>query len=196
MLLCASSPYAKRGALFDAHRKHFGKDGDSVLVWHAPTRAINPFIPQRVMDEALERNSTSAAAEYGAEFRSDIESFVSREAVEACVVPGVRERPPVADTRYVAFVDPSGGSADSFTLAVGQQDSVAIIDAIREIRPPFSPEAVVLEFVCLLKSYFVTSVVGDRYAGEWPREQFKKLGVAYELSQRPKSDRIAISCRW
>jgi hypothetical protein len=56
------------------------------------------------------------------------------------------------------------------------------------IRPPFSPEAVVLEFVCLLKSYFVTSVVGDRYAGEWPREQFKKLGVAYELSQRPKSD--------
>jgi hypothetical protein len=153
MLLCASSPYAKRGALFDAHRKHFGEDGDSVLVWHAPTRAMNPTIPQRVIDEALERDSASAAAEYGAEFRSDIESFVSREAVEACVVPGVRERPPVADTRYVAFVDPSGGSADSFTLAVGhQQDSVAIIDAIREIRPPFSPEAVVLEFVCLLKS--------------------------------------------
>jgi hypothetical protein len=27
-LLCASSPYARRGALWDAHRKHFGKDGD------------------------------------------------------------------------------------------------------------------------------------------------------------------------
>ena len=31
MLLCASSPYARRGALFDAYRKHFGKDGDPVL---------------------------------------------------------------------------------------------------------------------------------------------------------------------
>ena len=32
MLLCASSPYAKRGALWDAHRRHFGKDGDPILV--------------------------------------------------------------------------------------------------------------------------------------------------------------------
>ena len=38
MLLCASSPYARKGALFDAHRRHHGKDGDPVLVWHAPTR--------------------------------------------------------------------------------------------------------------------------------------------------------------
>ena len=37
MLLCASSPYAKRGILWDAYRKHYGQDG-SVLVWKAPTR--------------------------------------------------------------------------------------------------------------------------------------------------------------
>ena len=36
MLLCASSPYARRGALFDAWRRHYGKDGNSVLVWRAP----------------------------------------------------------------------------------------------------------------------------------------------------------------
>ena len=35
ILLCASSPYARRGALWDAHRRHFGKDGDPILVWHA-----------------------------------------------------------------------------------------------------------------------------------------------------------------
>jgi hypothetical protein len=40
----------------------------------------------------------------------------------------------------------------------------------------------------LLKCYRVNSVVGDRYGGEWPREQFRKLGVRYELSPRPKSD--------
>ena len=46
MLLCASSPYAQRGALWDAHRKHFGKDGDPVLVWQAATRVMNPSVSQ------------------------------------------------------------------------------------------------------------------------------------------------------
>ena len=41
MLLCASSPHARRGALWEAHRKHFGQDGDPVLVWQAATRAMN-----------------------------------------------------------------------------------------------------------------------------------------------------------
>ena len=42
MLLVRSSPYARRGALWDAHRRHFGKDGDPILVWQAPTRTMNP----------------------------------------------------------------------------------------------------------------------------------------------------------
>ncbi len=88
MLLCASSPYARRGALWDAHRRHYGKDGDPTLVWQAPTREMNPTVPQRVIDEATEQDPASAAAEYGAQFRSDVESFVNREAVEACVSVG------------------------------------------------------------------------------------------------------------
>jgi hypothetical protein len=31
-------------------------------------------------------------------------------------------------------------------------------------------------------------VTGDRYAGEWPREQFAKHGIAYMPSERTKSD--------
>jgi hypothetical protein len=98
---------------------------------------MNPTVPQRVIDEATERDPASAAAEYGAQFRSDVESFVNREAVEACVSVGVRERPGVT---YSAFVDPSGGSADSMTLAIDhREDNVAVLDAIRERRPPFNP---------------------------------------------------------
>jgi len=189
MLLCASSPYSRKGALWDGYRKHFGKNGDPVLVWHAPTRTMNPTVPQALVDQELERDHASASAEYLAQFRSDIESFVSREAVEACIAVGVRERAPAPDTRYFAFCDPSGGSADSFTLAIGhQQESTAVIDAVREVRPPFSPESAVVEFVDLLKRYRVGTVTGDRYGGEWPREAFRKLDVQYELSQRPKSD--------
>ena len=73
MLLCASSPYARRGALWDAHRRHFAQDGDPILVWQADTRTMNPTVPQILIDEANARDPASAQAEYGAQFRSDIE---------------------------------------------------------------------------------------------------------------------------
>jgi terminase large subunit-like protein len=189
ILLGASSPYARRGALWTAHRQHFGKDGDPVLVWHAPTRVMNPGVPQRIIDDATAADPASAAAEWMAEFRTDVESYITREAVEACVALGVRERAPWPDIHYSAFVDPSGGSADSMTLAIGhEQDDVAILDAVREVRPPFSPEDVVSEFCRLLKSYRVMAVTGDRYAGEWPRERFDAHDIKYEAAAQPKSD--------
>ena len=76
-------------------------------------------------------------------------------------------------TRYFGFVDPSGGSVDSFTLAIGhRQEGVIVLDAVREVKPPFSPESVVSEFARLLKAYRVSIVTGDRYGGEWPRDSF------------------------
>jgi len=189
MLLCASSPYARRGALFDAYRKHFGREGDPVLVWRAPTRTMNPSVSQQVIDAATERDPASAAAEWLAEFRSDIESFINREAVEVCIAWDVRERAPMQSVRYYAFVDPSGGSGDSMTLAVGHRErDVVVLDALRERRPPFSPEDVVAEFAALLKSYRISKITGDRYAGEWPRERFREHGVAYEPAAKAKSD--------
>lgn len=63
-----------------------------------------------------------------------------------------------------------------------------IIDAVRERKPPFSPENVVEEFAALLKTYGVVRIIGDRYAGEWAREPFRKFGIIYEPSAKPKSD--------
>ena len=96
----------------------------------------------------------------------------------------------MAGTSYLAFVDPSGGSNDSMTLAIGHrgQDGRAIVDVVRERRPPFSPEAVVEEFAELLRSYNCTKVTGDRYAGEWPRERFSVHGVRYDPAAKVKSD--------
>ena len=189
ILLCASSPYAQRGALWTAHREHFGKDGDPILVWQAATQVMNPTVPQRVIDEATERDPASAAAEYGAQFRSDIESFISREAINACVQPGVLEKRPVRANRYCAFVDPSGGSNDAMTLAIAHKEGdTAILDALRERKPPFSPEAVVEEFAELCGTYRITKVYGDRYAGEWPREQFRKHGINYVVADQSKSE--------
>ena len=137
----------------------------------------------------MDRDPASAAAEYLAEFRTDIESFIAREAIEFCVAPGVIEQRPASDVRYSAFVDPSGGASDSFTLAIAHRDGDSLfLDATREVRPPFSPESVISEFAALCKSYRVHKVTGDRYGGEFPREQFRKYGISYEVSQKPKSD--------
>jgi hypothetical protein len=46
---------------------------------------------------------------------------------------------------------------------------------------------VTAEFADVIKSYALSSCTGDRYAGEWPREQFQKYGVHYKTSDKPKS---------
>jgi hypothetical protein len=190
MLLCASSPHARKGALWDAYRRHHAKDGDPILVWQADTRSMNPSVPQSYIDTHMAEDAPRAQAEYGAQFRADLESFVPREVVDACVIPGLHERPPVRGTTYYGFVDPSGGSVDSFTACVGHSEigrEVVVVDALREIKAPFSPEVAVGELAQLFKSYSISSICGDRYGGEWPVEQFSKFGILYEAAPKPKS---------
>jgi hypothetical protein len=137
----------------------------------------------------LEEDPSAATAEYLAEFRADIESFISKEALDAVTNWRALELPPLPGRRYEGFVDPSGGSNDSFTLTIAHKDDdVAVLDVARERRPPFSPEAVVTEFAEVLKSYRVTKIRGDRYAGEWCREAFRKHGISYDPATAPKSE--------
>src|SRR5437773_794168 len=46
LLLCSSTPYARRGELFRAHERHFGKDDSDVLVWVADSRSMHPSLSQ------------------------------------------------------------------------------------------------------------------------------------------------------
>ncbi|PYO41402.1 MAG: hypothetical protein DMD33_14100 [Gemmatimonadetes bacterium] len=189
-----STPYSRRGILFSAWEKHWGKDESDVLVWVADTASMNPSVNQAEIQRAFEDDPAVAMAEYGRDglvsFRSDVEALLSREAVQAVVVPGRLELPRVAGIAYVAFADPSGGSgSDSFALAIAHRDrdGVAILDCVREIKPRFSPDAATREMADTLKSYGVTKVVGDHWGGEWPREKFRQFGVTYEPSERVKS---------
>jgi len=100
-----------------------------------------------------------------------------------------RELPPMATASYVAFVDPSGGSRDSFTLAIAHaEEEQGVLDCLRERRPPFSPDDVCAEFAAVLKTYRVYQVHGDHYAGEWPRERFRVHGIEYTPAEHTKSE--------
>ncbi|WP_200844533.1 hypothetical protein [Bradyrhizobium sp. USDA 3458] len=192
MVIGISSPYRKSGLLYQKYRDHYGKDS-KVLVIKAPTRLLNPLIDQSIIDEAMAEDPAAASAEWLAEFRDDISAFVSREAVEACVSPQVLERSRVAGVSYSAFVDPSGGSSDSMTLAIGHRQttadgkkSISVLDAVREVRAPFNPDDAVSEFARLLQDYGIRSVRGDRYAAEWVVSAFKKVGIAYRAADLSK----------
>ncbi len=189
MMIGISSPHRRAGLLYERWQKYYGTDDDEVLVVRGPSKLFNPTLPQSVIDRAMERDPEAAAAEYGAEWRTDLVAFVSPEVVEACTPPGRFELPPMAGVAYTAFTDPSGGSSDSMTLAISHMyGDTPVLDCIREVKAPFSPESVVLEFAAVLRAYGLNKVTGDRYGGEWPRERFSEAGITYEISERTKAE--------
>ena len=190
MLACISSPHAKRGKLYATFKRHYGPAGHPlIVVAKAPSRTMNPTLPQSVIDRAREEDPEAASAEWDAEFRGDIQSFVSREAIDGAIVPGRLELPPIPGETYHAFCDPSGGAQDSMTLGIAHlEGDLVTLDAVRETRPPFSPDAVVSDFVDLLNRYGVREITGDRWGGCFVQEQFTQRGVEYRVSERSKSE--------
>jgi hypothetical protein len=190
LLLSLSSPHARRGPLWESFQKYYAKDNASILFWKADSLSMNPKLDASIIAEAYERDPVAAAAEYGAEFRSDCDSFVSREVIDRCVAKERLELPCVEGTRYYGFVDPSGGSSDSMTLAIAHRNNFghAVLDLVRESKPPFSPDKVCREFASTLKAYGISQVCGDAYAGEWPRERFSVHGIRYVPSERSRSE--------
>jgi hypothetical protein len=194
-----SSPHSRRGHLWNSYQQNWGKDTPGILVWKAASRRLpdspgvemNSSLDIETVRAAYEADSAAASADFAAEFRVDLESIFSREAIAACVIAGRFELPPSKTLQYFAFTDPSGGSSDSFTMAISHVDAATsrvVLDLVRERRAKFSPDEVVKEFAAVLKSYGIDRVVGDRYAAEWPVERFLVHGISYDPSPMTKSE--------
>lgn len=99
--------------------------------------------------------------------------------------------PPEEGRGYRAFVDMSGGSSDDATLAIGSTDPDGQAVICRLVNqgppPPFDPRLAVARFVEILREYRITTVHGDRYAGETFRADFERHGIAYVVSALTKS---------
>ena len=103
LLIGISSPYARRGLLWSKYLKHYGRDDSKILVVQAPTAVMNPTLNPAVIEAAYVDDPAHASAEFGAQFRHDLEGYISREAVEAVVARGVRERGPPSPDRDFLF---------------------------------------------------------------------------------------------
>ena len=182
-LFLISSPYARRGELWQTFDKHYGAKGHPlILVAQGASTAFNPTLEQGVIDRAVERDPASARAEWFGEFRIDLENFFTREALLACVDSGVLSRSPDPAFEYTAFVDPATGSgADAMALAIVHvQDGIAVPDLTIQTKPPFSAAAVVDEWGPLLRAYRCPTVYGDNFGAGLVRDLFQqRIGVNY-----------------
>jgi hypothetical protein len=161
----------------------------AILVANGATKVFNPTIKQSVIDRAYEDDPQVAASEWGGQFRSDLESYVSPEIVDQCTARNVFERPHDKQWKYVAHADPSGGSQDSFTLAIGHVEGEAgILDLLIERRPPFSPADVVAEMAEALATYHLSEVTGDKFGAGFTVEAFAKCGINYRYADKTTSD--------
>lgn len=189
LLIGISTPYSRAGVLWELYKQNWGK-AEGPLIWRAATHTMNPTIPRETIDQAFREDPEAAAAEWAAEFRSDITAFIPSELIEGVTVPGRYELPKVEGVQYFGFTDPSGGRQDSFTLAVSHRSAEgrAVLDVLRERKSPFNPESVTIEFSDILKTYGLAKVRGDRFSGEWVSESFRKSGILYEASEKTASE--------
>ena len=91
-----------------------------------------------------------------------------------------------SDLRRPGKAAPGTAWRDDLDRAIAACKRVGRIPSSR--RPPFDPEVAVAACTAVLRRFGVNRVVGDRYAGEWPKARFAEHGIAFEQAARPKSD--------
>ena len=169
-LIVISSPYSRSGVLYEHWEQYYGKEDPNILIWRAPTRVMNPTIPQELIDAEMKKDKSSAASEWYVVFRLDLQNFLDEDLVKACaVLPG--DLAPQKYQVYSAFCDPSGGRADAFSLAIGSyhyDSEKYVVDLLKAWPAPFNPSEVVAEAAAILKRYGCRRVVGDRTARRNP----------------------------
>jgi hypothetical protein len=189
LLVAISSPYARSGPLYDMFSKHHGKDESDVLCWQAATTIMNPTINQELIDREMALDPESARAEWYGEFRADLEAFIPEEAINAITIQGRYELPAQSNITYTAFVDPSGGRKDAASLSIAHitKDAKVILDIARSLKSPHDPAMVVSEQAEILKAYRIKKIIGDRYAGAWPEQEYRKYNITYQAAEKDKS---------
>jgi hypothetical protein len=194
LLMVCSSPYAKRGPLYEARRRHWGEPGRR-LVWHATTLDMHPSLaddPEAMAQIAEERvdDPAKAAAEYDAQFRDDVQNFLDRDRLEALVELGAQVRPPEPGVQYTSFTDAAAGGPDSYAAAIGHRtkDGLVIIDCLLEYLPGSSPDESTEQIVEVFRSYGVRKTTGDNFAKLWVQDAFTKRGITYTRCDKPRSE--------
>lgn len=186
-LIMLSSPYGQTGALWDLHRRHYGRDDSETLVWVASAPTMNPTLPADYLRRMQDDDPEAYRSEVLGEFRAGLSTLLDPEALDACVADW-RELPPAPGRRYVGFYDASGGRRDAAVAAVAHRDGDTIVgDVVRAWPAPHNPASVIAEAATLFAAYGVRAIEADRYAGEFPVAAYRQHGITVTPSPLDRS---------
>jgi hypothetical protein len=195
MLIAISTAYSQRGPLYEAFKRYYGVADPHVLVVKASTRDLNSNITQEFIDAELARDPQAAAAEYLAEFRSDLAALLDAALIDACTRSEPREIPYRAQVSggspivYRAGVDVSGGRSDSTAAAiVHREGDKIIVDAAKYWPAPHDPQKVAAEVSAFLGSYKLSSAAADQYGAELTKSIYADAGIALMPSELNRSE--------
>jgi hypothetical protein len=178
--------------MYRMYRELHGNDEPDDICWFAPSKTMNPKLPQSVIDKAMAEDSQRFGAEYLNKWREDLSDCFPLDAVEACTDWDCYERPPQHNTSYIAFCDAATGTgSDSFALCVVHRDpgtNIVIVDVLRERKPRFVAFNVIAEYAALLKQYGVSEVYGDRFARGIIADEFARNHITFRDSENVTSD--------
>jgi hypothetical protein len=195
-LLMVSSPYTMNGVLWDAWRN---RDTDPhTLVWHAPTRLMNPTVPESFLKREQARDPENYKREYEAEFTEAISSFLPVDSIDACVVADRQELPPNREKHhYCAAVD-AAYKGDKFTLCVAHLDRDSRKVAVDVLagwqgskQVPLRLAEVMPQINAICQKYGVYNVLGDQFGAEPLKDAFTRHHLTYEertFSNQSKAD--------
>lgn len=151
-IIIASSPWAKRGVLWEEYSANFGKPTRAVAV-HAPTTTLNPSAwLAAVVERERAKDPDAARYEYDAQFLdAGTMLFFDHALIEACIDDTLNDgRLPLPGERTRAGAD-FGFRSDSSALAIAHLTGERIVvGKLREIRPepgkPLKPSETVTAF--------------------------------------------------
>ncbi len=187
-LILGSSVHRRTGYMYKMYRELWGNNDADDLVWFASSRTMNPQLPQAVIDKAMASNPHKANADYNCVWREDSSECFASSAIEASTDVGVHERAYAPGTIYVACQDSALGvdGGSSFALALAHRDAgsdIAILDLLRERKPPFVFHEVIAEYAQILKRYGISEIWSDHHAHKLFSDEWKKHGVVCRESE-------------
>jgi hypothetical protein len=185
LLVALSSPFRKTGLLYDRYKTYFGQDNDGVLVVQGGTQQFNPSLNDEVVDAQRAADPGAAPSEWDAQFRSGKYGFLTDDDIDNAIDHDrPRELPYRHDVQYTAYVDPNGGGADAYAIAIGHQEGEhTIIDVVRSRHR--EPRKATFDFAGLCRAYRITRVMGDNFAKDWVQDTWREAGIPYEKAEQP-----------
>jgi hypothetical protein len=170
-LVIASTPWVKKGLLYELYRGNYGKHQTAVAA-HAPTLLLRDVpLTREIVERERQLDPDNARREFDAEFMDlDAQAFFDSRAIERSVDPKL-----VLPLSYDPDACTAVGSDFAFRhdssalVAVARDRALYRVANVLELRPtegPLVPSAVVGVFARIARGYQCEGVVADSHYRE------------------------------